>query len=159
MARSAPPATCQKERLALHKSTAVRVDRFVPDEARIQESIIGNPRSSQVLGGNHRWSSSVVISGEQRQAERRAESINVLGLDEDRLLAISGNQWQSVAISGINVLGLDEDRLLAISGNQWQSVAISASTYSASMKTGFFPQMVHLPPVARKVSRCRCEPT
>ena len=156
MARSAPPATCQKERLALHKSTAVRVDRFVPDEARIQEAIRGNPRSSQVLGGNHRWQSSVVISGEQRQAERRAESINVLGLDEDRLLAISGNPRQSVAISGINVLGLDEDRLLSIIGNQWHSVA---STYSASMKTGFFPQMVHLPPVARKVSRCRCEPT
>ena len=114
MARSAPPATCQKERLALHKSTASRVDRFVPDEARNQEAIRGNSRSSQVIGGHHRWSSSVVIIG--------------------------GNQrWSSAASRGK------------------RRSKLRASTYSASMQTGFLPQMVHLPPVARKVSRCRCE--
>jgi hypothetical protein len=43
-----------------------------------------------VIGGHHRWQSAVVISGEQRQAQKQTEGINVLGLDEDRLLAPDG---------------------------------------------------------------------
>ena len=41
-------------------------------------------------------------------------------------MAISGHQWQSVAISGQTDLGVEEGhqwQSVVISGNQWQSVA------------------------------------
>ena len=43
-------------------------------------------------------------------------------------MAISGNQWQSVAISG------NQWQSVAIRGNPWQSVAISGNQHTLSSK-------------------------